>query len=383
LTVGCQIKNPDSMPAPAMRILVTGTRGIPNIPGGIESHCESLYPRLVERGIDVSLARRRFYVKSREQREFKGVKLIDVYSPKEKSLETIVHTLLVVIKGRAKGFKYLHIHAIGPSITVPLARLLGMKTIVTHHGQDYERRKWGTVAKLVLRTGEWCAAKFSNEIIVVSQTINTAIINKYNRKNAHLIYNAANPRTLATESDYITELGLVKQKYIIAVGRFEPGKGWHDLLNAQSMIDENYKLVFVGDADPPTPYSEKLKEEAAQKGVVQTGYITGEKLHQIYSHAALFVLPSYHEGLPIALLEAMSYNLNVVASNIPANEEVGLPENNYFEVKNVNQLAERINQNLKNNGPVNFIKLLKERYNWDDIAEQTCQVYKKLMNIEV
>ena len=370
------------MPKPTMKILVSGTRGIPDIPGGIESHCESLYPRLVERGIDVSLARRRLYVASRPQKEYKGVKLFDVYSPKIKSLETIVHTLLVVIKGRAKGFKYMHIHAIGPSTMVPLARLLGMKTIVTHHGQDYERLKWGTTAKLVLRTGEWCAAKFSNEIIVVSQTINMSMINKYNRKNAHLIYNAAIPRTLATESNYIVELGLVKQKYIIAVGRFEPGKGWYDLLNALPMIDENYKMVFVGDADPPSPYSKKLKEEATKKGVVLTGYIKGEKLHQIYSHAALFVLPSYHEGLPIALLEAMSYNLNVVVSNIPANAEVDLPESNYFEVKNVNQLAERINENLHNNNPVDFLKLLKGRYNWDDIAEQTYQVYKELMNIE-
>ena len=205
-----------SMSKSAMKILVTGTRGIPDIPGGIESHCESLYPRLVERGVDVTLARRRLYVISRQDREYKGVKLFDVFSPKEKSLETIVHTLLVVIKGRAKGFKYLHIHAIGPSIVVPLARLLGMKTIVTHHGQDYERRKWGTIARLVLRTGEWCAAKFSNEIIVVSQVINMALVNKYNRKNAHLNHNAANPRTLATESDYIFELGLIKQKYIIA-----------------------------------------------------------------------------------------------------------------------------------------------------------------------
>lgn len=365
-----------------MRILVTGTRGIPYIPGGIESHCESLYPRLVERGVDVTLARRRNYVTSEQQKEYKGVKLFDVYSPKNKSLETIVHTLLVVIKGRAKGFKYMHIHAIGPSIIVPLARLLGMKTIVTHHGQDYERLKWGTIAKLVLRTGEWCAAKFSNEIIVVSQIINMSMINKHNRNNAHLIYNAANPRTLATESDYISELGLVKQKYIIAVGRFEPGKGWHDLLKALPMIDENYKVVFVGDADPPTPYSENLKEKATKKGVMQTGYIKGEKLHQIYSHAALFVLPSYHEGLPIVLLEAMSYNLNVVVSNIPANAEVDLPENNYFEVKNVNQLAERINENLNNKNPVDFLKLLEERFNWDDIAEQTYQVYKEFMNIE-
>lgn len=366
-----------------MKILVTGTRGIPDIPGGVESHCESLYPRLVERGVEVTIARRRPYVSSKKQKEYKGVRLFDVYAPKNRSLETIMHTLLVVIKGRVKGFRYIHIHAIGPSIAVPLARLLGMKTIVTHHGPDYERLKWGAFAKFMLRVGEWCAAKFSNEIIVISKTINASIINKYNRKNARLIYNAVDPASLATASDYILGLGLVKQKYIIAVGRFVPEKGWHDLLAALPMIDKNYKLVFVGDADHPSSYSMKLKEEAEKQGVVLTGYIKGEKLHQIYSHAALFVLPSYHEGLPIALLEAMSYNLNVVVSDIPANAEVDLPLNNYFEVKNVSQLAERINENLHSDSSIGFLALLEERYNWDDIAERTYQVYKRLMNINV
>jgi glycosyltransferase involved in cell wall biosynthesis len=258
-----------------------------------------------------------------------------------------------------------------------------MKTIVTHHGPDYDRLKWGTIAKSVLRIGEWCAAKFSNEIIVISQNINLTLIKRYNRKNAHLIYNGVNPPALAIDSDYILELGLVKHKYIIAVGRFVPEKGWHDLITALPMIDKNYKLVFVGDADHPSSYSMKLKEEAEEKGVVLTGYIKGEKLHQIYSHAALFVLPSYHEGLPISLLEAMSYNLNVVVSNIPANAEVDLPESNYFEVKNVDQLAERINENLNTNVSVDFLKRIKERYNWDDIAENTYQVFKEFMKVVI
>ena len=149
------------------------------------------------------------------------------------------------------------------------------------------------------------------------------------------------------------------------------------------MIDKNFKVVFVGDADHPSSYSMKLREEAERQGIVLTGFIKGERLHQIYSHAALFVLPSYYEGLPIALLEAMSYNLNVLVSNIPANAEVGLPANNYFEVKNVKQLAERINENLNIDSPVGFLKLLKKRYNWDEIAEQTYQVYKVFMSIDV
>lgn len=388
-----------------MRIFVTGTRGIPSIPGGIESHCEELYPRLSRLGYKISLIRRTSYIcnhkncsvfnkltncvltldgkcKNIKEHDYQGVEIFTLFSPKKKSSEAIIHTLLSLFFAKRKGIKYLHVHAIGPSLVIPLARLLGLKVVMTHHGPDYDRQKWGKTVKKFLKLGEWCAVKFANEIIVISQTINTLIKNKYKRNDAHLIHNAVIPHEKTKESDYVLKLGLSKQKYIIAVGRFVPEKGWHDLISASPLIKKNYRLVFVGDTDHPSPYSDKVKKDARKKGIVLTGYITGNQLHQIYSHAALFVMPSYHEGLPIALLEAMSYNLKTVVSNIPANAEVDLPKNNYFEVGNVDQLAKRINEQLRITNPVDHTKVLKEKYDWDIITEQTYQVYKKLMNID-
>jgi alpha-maltose-1-phosphate synthase len=363
-----------------MKIFIIGTRGIPNILGGVETHCEALFPLIQEEGIDVTIARRSAYISSSNKiNEYKGIKLVDIYSPKKKSIEAIVHTFLGVLYAKQKGFRYVHIHAIGPSLVIPIARLFGLKVIMTHHGPDYDRQKWGVLAKLILKAGEWCAVKFANEIIVISETINSILKNKYNRYDAHLIYNGVKLPVKSVDTSYIESLGLEKVNYIIAVGRFVPEKGFHDLIEAWQITGLQQKLVLVGDADHETPYSIKLKEKARKSGVVLTGFIKGEKLNEIFTHAALFVMPSYHEGLPIALLEAMSYNLNVLVSDIPANIEIGLNEQLYFNCGDTEELSEKMKIRLESDLNFDFTKLLKEKYDWNNIALQTIEVYKLLV----
>ena len=154
-----------------MKIVVIGTRGIPNILGGVETHCEELFPRIAAKGHDVTVIRRTPYVEENNRiAEFKGVKLVDVYAPRKKSIEAIIHTFLAVVKARRLNPDVLHVHAIGPAIMVPFARLLGMKVVMTNHGPDYDRQKWGRLAKTVLKAGESFGTRFSNRVIVISTT---------------------------------------------------------------------------------------------------------------------------------------------------------------------------------------------------------------------
>jgi glycosyltransferase involved in cell wall biosynthesis len=362
-----------------MRVLVTGTRGIPHIPGGVETHCEAIYPKLIKLGIDVSIIRRSAYLSNiNKMVNYKGIYLIDLYSPKKKSLEAIIHTFLAIVYGKRKGFKYIHVHAIGPSLVIPFARLLGLKVVMTHHGPDYDRQKWGIMAKTSLKLGEWCAAKFANEIIVISNTINNILKKKYNRVNAHLIPNGVNIPVRSTSDLYIKSIGLQKQNYIIAVGRFVPEKGLHDLIEAYLHSGIKQQLVLVGDADHESEYSKDIKAKAKQNGIVLTGFIKGDDLNEIYTHAALFVMPSYHEGLPIALLEALSYNLNVLVSDIPANSEVELDLNDFFKTGDINELKLKMIEHLNAPKKKNYQELLLEKYNWDIIANQTIKVYNIL-----
>lgn len=362
-----------------MKIVVIGTRGIPNIQGGVETHCQQLYPRIAAMGHDVTVIRRSCYITPDNNiLSYRGVKLIDLYAPRIKSIEAIVHTFLGAIKARQLDADIVHVHADGPSMMAPICRLLGMKVVMTNHGPEYDRKKWGKLAKIVLKFGEYIGTKFSNQVIVIAQFINNILVEKYNRTDANLIFNGVETPTKSTSTDYIEQLGLKPQKYVLAVGRFVEEKAFHDLIEAfASLGDTGYKLVLAGDADHEDEYSIRLKDIAKKHHVVLTGFIRGEKLNQIYTHAALFCLPSYHEGLPISLLEAMSYNLDVAVSDIEANRLSCLNVNDFFNTGNTEQLSQLLKKKLS--APhLNRVYDLS-LYNWDHIARQVVEVYKKAL----
>jgi len=354
-----------------MKIIVLGTRGIPDIQGGVETHCEELYPRLADLGHDITLITRTPYVKNKKIKSFKGVKLKHLYAPKSKIFEAIIHTFLGVIYAGFKRPDYLHIHTVGPMLLTPVAKLLGLKVIVTNHGADYNRKKWGKTAKNIIKLGEKLGSKYADKIIVISNIIKDHLQEKYNRNDAALIYNGVSIPVKTLKTDYIDSLGLKKQKYIIAVGRFVEEKGFLDLLDAYSQLNTDIKLVLVGDADHESNYSISLRKKAKENGVILTGFIKGEELKQVFTFTKLFILPSYHEGLPISLLEAMSYDLDVLVSNIPAILEINLKKDDYFKVGDIADLTRSLKSKLSGNSKRDFSLTIKEKYNWESIAKQT------------
>jgi len=358
-----------------MKIVVVGTRGIPEIQGGVETHCQELYPRLAAMGHDVTVICRSCYTGPDHPSEYRGVKLVRVHAPRRKSLEAIVHTTLALIKARRLKPDVVHIHAVGPALLSPLARLLGMKVVFTNHGPDYDRQKWGRMAKAVLRGGERMGARYANEVIVISKVIARIMADNYGRTDCNLIFNGVNIPVKSTSTNYIESLGLSPRRYIVAIGRFVKEKGFHDLIEAFSRADcPGIKLAIAGDADHPDAYSAALKALAARTpGVVLTGFIRGEKMNQLMTNAALFAMPSYHEGLPIALLEAMSYDLDVAVSDIPANRIAELAEDDFFPAGNIDELASLLRGKLSAGLTPRIHNL--SAYNWDSIARRTAEVY--------
>jgi starch synthase len=359
-----------------LRIAVLGTRGIPDVMGGVEAHCEALYPRLAARGHSVTLFARKGYVQD-DSYLFRGVRIEPLWTPKKKTLEAICHTAFGVLKIAAQrsSFDLLHIHAVGPSLLVPIARLFGLKVVMTHHGPDYDRQKWGRVAKGVLRLGERLGCRRANGVITVSKHIRSCVRSLYQREAVYIPSGVVLPEILGP-GQALTRRRLSHRKYILAVGRFVPEKGFHDLLQAFAAVETDWKLVIAGDADHPDEYSRSLKARASwDDRVVLTGFIRGRELAEIYSNAGLFVLPSYHEGLAIALLEAMSYNLPVLASHIPANKELA-GEDELFPAGDVGALAARLAEYLSApTGPADRRGRIATEFNWDRVAELTEQVY--------
>jgi glycosyltransferase involved in cell wall biosynthesis len=361
-----------------MKIVVTGTRGIPNILGGVETHCEELFPHIAaEKGFDVTVIRRASYVHD-SLSEYKDVHLLNVQAPHKKAFEAVIHTAkaICIAKFKLKA-DIVHIHAVGPALLTPLARLLGLKVVFTHHGPDYNRDKWGKPARFMLRLGERLGVRYAHELIVISNVINDSIKKKYGRYDAHLIYNGVSPHGQDFPTAYLDELGIAPRRYLFAMGRFVPEKNFHQLIKAFSSINQTgIRLVLAGDADFEDDYSRKLKNLAAINGVILTGFIKGEKLQTLLSNALAFVLPSSHEGLPISLLEAMSYDLPVVVSDIPANKEIGLDESVYFRVGDESQLVAHLDKLMRD--LPGRIRYPMNNYRWETIAKQTIVAYEHL-----
>ena len=365
-----------------MKIFVTGTRGIPNIMGGVETHCEELFPRIAKLGYDVTVIRRSSYVHD-GVKEWNGVKLVDVPTPKKKAFEAIVHTWRAIWRAKRMGADIVHINAVGPAMLVPLARILGMKVVFTHHGPDYDRDKWGFAAKTILKVGERMGCLFADDVIVISNVIKDLVSQKYNRtKNVHLIYNGVSQPDICHNTEYFNELGIDEGKYVLGMCRFVPEKNLHHLVEAYIKLKSQLnssdfpKLVLAGDADFEDDYSRSLKKLAKDNGIVLTGFVRGRKLHSLLTNAKCYCLPSSHEGLPIALLEAMSYGLPVVVSDIPANMEVGLSERDYFPLGNIEELTIKLKAVIL--APLQRIDYDLSKYNWDEIAKQVADVYDQL-----
>lgn len=345
--------------------------------GGVETHCEELFPRMVELGYDVTVIRRSSYAHDHLLR-WKDVKLIDIDAPRSKSFEAIIHTWRAVWRAKCLRAQIIHIHACGPALLTPIARLMGMKVVFTHHGQDYDRVKWGWAAKLMLRLGEAMGCLFANRVIVISQGIRDMVNRKFNiSRKMHLIYNGVPEAEDINEPGYFRHLGIEPGRYILAMCRFAPEKNLHHLIQAFSKIDSRgYKLVIAGDSDFEDSYSLRLKKMAKENGVILTGFIKGRRLHALLNHCRCYVLPSSHEGLPIALLEAMSYGCPIIVSDISANLEVGLPRNNYFHCNDILELTAKLQETV--DLPYEKFSYDMEKYNWDIIADQVSEVYRSL-----
>lgn len=361
-----------------MKICAIGLRGIPNVMGGIESHCQQLYPRLVKQGAKVTVLARSPYVEQKRA-IYDGVEVVSVWAMRHKFLETFLHTFVAIFYARIfVKPDVLHIHAIGPALFTGIARLLGMKVVVTHHGADYDRQKWNKFAKKLLLTGESMGIRFANSTFVVGKSLTTRLQENFPKRKDYINFvpNGAiadfNANVNKSDLDS-TQLGLEAGEYILTVGRLVPEKGFHDLVEAYKKSGSSKKLVIVGKADHQDEYAKNLVANASDN-ILFAGRREGNQLKALYKFAGLFVLPSYHEGLPIVALEAISADTPVLLSDITPNLDIGLTNEHYFPVGNHDALADKLNSAIEKVPQEDILNT----YDWDVIAMQTYSLVTKV-----
>lgn len=357
-------------------IYILGTRGFPNIQGGVEKHCERLYPELASEYKITVFRRNAFLPKENRLSEYLGIHFIDLPSTRIKGFESVLHSFLSTIYCIFKRPNLVHIHNIGPGMFIPLLKLAGLKTVLTYHSPNYEHAKWGFISKLILRLSEKISLKWSDGIIFV----NRIQLEKYDakiREKSIYIPNGVHIRPKTKDTDFIKQIGVIPHQYILAVGRITQEKGFDYMIDAflASNID-NIKMVIAGGIDHSSKYAKKIEHLSKNKNIVLAGYVDGNNLYQLYSHASLFILPSYNEGFPLVLLEAMSYNIPVLVSSIPANRQLNLPEDSYFETGNTLQLSNKIQEAIDH--PTKNTYNLND-YSWSRVAKMTNEVFQKIL----
>jgi glycosyltransferase involved in cell wall biosynthesis len=366
-----------------MRVVVLGLRGIPNVQGGVETHCQHLFTKIAAQGHEVTVVCRRPYVNA--DLSCGPVKLFPSRCPQQQNLEAIFHTFIGVFHAWRFRPDILHIHAIGPSLFVPLARLLGMRVVCTNHGPDYERGRWGRLARSVLRVGERFGSRFAHAVIAISPAIADRLTARHDCE-VDVIPNGVVLQQRRTAKTALAGSGLQSGKFILTVARLVPEKGLDDLMDAFQLasLPADWKLVIVGGADHSNQYSRHLVTRGSTiAGVVMTGRLHGEPLAELYSHAGMFVLSSHHEGLPIVLLEAMSYGLSVLASDIPAHRSLNLPEARLFRMGDPSSAAQKMTYFAAHpqtaEAEIAQINRVGEMFDWDSIAKKTLDVYGRVL----
>lgn len=358
-----------------MKVYVFGTRGFPKVQGGVEKHCEHLYP-LLAKEFEINLFRRKAYITKGDTQTYPNIKFIDLPSTKIKGFEAFYHSFLCTIYCLFVRPDLVHVHNIGPGIFIPLLKLFGLKVILTYHSPNYEHKKWGKFAQGILRIGEKLATKYSDTIIFVNKNQ----LNKFDdskRKKSVFIPNGIVIKPKINFPHYILELGLEPYQYILTVGRITQEKGFDYLIDAFiSLHTDKIKLVIAGGMDHKSDYAKKLLAKA-DESIIFAGHVENERLQELYSFARLFVLPSYNEGYPLVLLEAISYNLPILASDISGNKQIELPSENYFKVGSIDALVEKISDKLtdKSYEATYNVKL----YTWDKVSVEVSAIYNRIL----
>lgn len=369
-----------------LNIVMLGHKRIPSREGGIEIVVEELSTRMVAAGHRVTcLNRAGSHVSGKafdaaSVKEYKGVRVKTVLTLDKKGLAAMTASVTGSLVAAFGKYDVVHFHAEGPCAMLWLPKLFGKRCVATVHGLDHQRAKWGRFARAYIMLGEKCAAKFADEIIVLSEGVQKYFLDTYGRETVFIPNGVTRPELCPAEQ--ITETyGLRKNEYILYLGRLVPEKGITYLIDAFKQLRTDKKLVIAGGSSDTVAFAQELKDRAAGDARIRfTGFVQGRMLEELYSNAYLYVLPSDLEGMPLSLLEAMSYGNCCVTSDIEECASVMEDHGITFPKGDVAALAEALQRLCDDPQTVAGYKqeaadYITGKYSWDDVTEKTLKIY--------
>lgn len=368
-----------------------GHKRIPSREGGIEIVVDELATRMAARGESVIVYNRRghnvagakFDNESNNGKPYwyRGVQVVPVFTIDAKGLAALTSSFFATVKAIASRPDVIHYHAEGPCVPLWLAHIFGIRTVATIHGLDWQRAKWGRFASAYLKLGERTAARYADEVIVLSRNVQQYFKDTYGR-DVRFIANGITPVERVNADGLTVKYGLERNGYVLFLGRIVPEKGVHYLIEAFQRLDTDKKLVIAGGASDSAEYYERITTMAARDPrIILTGFTEGRELQELYSNAYVYVLPSDLEGMPMSLLEAMSYGNCCLTSDIPECTEVIGDHGVTFRKSDVDDLVTQLGMLLSNHDRVAALQssasnYITSKYSWDKVVDQTLALYR-------
>jgi glycosyltransferase involved in cell wall biosynthesis len=368
-------------------VCVIGTRGIPGFVGGVETICQKLYPLMIRDNpsYKITLIARLPY-NNQDSYQYENVDVKVIKALKISGFETFFHTFVALCYARIFIHpKIMHLHGIGPGFFSLLSRLLGFKTVVTHHSPDYKRPKWKWYAKLILKMGELFTVLFASRVICVSSSVKEELDSRFpfSMQKRIVIRNAGSlieARFQIDQEAFLKEMGVASKKYILAVGRLDATKGFDNLIDAYLGLEPTeFKLVIVGDNYITNDFVKKITEYRSNN-IIFAGAHTGADLAVIYQNAALLVNPSFMEGYCLVVAEALSAKIPIIASDISAHREFKLNEESYVKKGDVSALTEKLKAVDYSIYRSKSAELLQSNNTWEKNAKEHETLFSSLIS---
>ena len=370
-----------------LSIAMLGHKRIPSREGGIEIVVEELATRMVKLGHNVTCYNRKGHHVSGKEfdcdqlTDYKGVRLKSVFTLNKKGLAAMTASVAGAFCAAFGKYDVVHFHAEGPCAMLWFPKLFGKKCIATIHGLDHQRAKWGKFASTYIMLGEKCAVKYADEIIVLSEGVQNYFMKTYGRKTRFIPNGVVRPQI--READIIKQkYGLEKDSYILFLGRLVPEKGLRYLIEAFKKVKTDKKLVIAGGSSDTEEFTNELKKMAENdRRILFTGFIRGQELDEIYSNAYIYTLPSDLEGMPLSLLEAMSYGNCCLVSDIEECVSVVEDKALVFKKSVVTELHKKLQSACDDETMVAAYKnkaadFICSKYCWDGVIEKTLKLYR-------
>lgn len=372
-----------------LKIAMLGHKRIPSNEGGVEVVVEALCARMAALGHSVTCYNRAGHHVSGAEHElpagsvYRGIRLVTVPTLERKGFAAVISSFFAAVRSAFGRYDVVHIHAEGPAFFCWLPKLFGKRVIVTVHGLDWQREKWnGGIASKFIHLGERVAVRFADEIIVLSENVRQYFLDTYGRAT-RFIPNGVSVPTLESPRLIADKWGLQKDGYILYLGRIVPEKGETYLIEAFKQVKTDKKLVIAGGSSDTERYLRQLQNLAAgDDRILFTGFVQGKLRDELYSNAYVYTLPSDLEGMPLSLLEAMSYGNCCLVSDIPECAEVVEDKAVLFRKSDVDNLRQKLQTlcdqpETASQYKANAAQFILNKYGWDDVVDKTLALYRR------